>query len=50
MNSQKDGLPSCKPNAWGKADAHGEFHALEAHSMDVAAVFEALCMLISTQK
>lgn len=45
MNSQKDGLPSCKPNAWGKADAHGEFHALEAHSMDVAAVFEALCRL-----
>jgi CRISPR-associated endonuclease/helicase Cas3 len=29
------------PNAWGKADRDA-FHALEAHSMDVAAVFTAL--------
>lgn len=27
--------------AWGKTDAHG-WHALTCHSMDVAAVFEAL--------
>ncbi|MDQ1899654.1 CRISPR-associated helicase Cas3' [Paracoccus sp. WLY502] len=45
MNFQKQDLTSGKPNAWGKASAQGEFHALEAHSMDVAAVFEALCRL-----
>lgn len=33
------------PKAWGKADDQGCFHSLEAHSMDVAAVFEALCRL-----
>lgn len=31
--------------AWGKTDGHGGFHALAAHSMDVAAVFLALCRL-----
>jgi CRISPR-associated endonuclease/helicase Cas3 len=31
--------------AWGKTDGHGRFHALAAHSMDVAAVFLALCEL-----
>ena len=30
------------PTAWGKADDQGRFHALAAHSMDVAAVFLAL--------
>lgn len=34
-----------QPNAWGKSDRDGAFHALEAHSMDVAAVFAALCRL-----
>ena len=29
--------------AWGKTDGRGGFHALAAHSMDVAAVFLALC-------
>lgn len=34
-----------QPNAWGKSDRDGAFHALEAHSMDVTAVFAALCRL-----
>lgn len=34
-----------RPRAWGKSDADGNFHALQAHSFDVAAVFEALCAL-----
>lgn len=33
------------PTAWGKTDNQGGFHALAAHSMDVAAVFLALCSL-----
>lgn len=33
------------PTAWGKTDTQGGFHALAAHSMDVAAVFLALCSL-----
>lgn len=37
--------PSPYPTAWGKADGKGGFHALAAHSMDVAAVFAALCRL-----
>lgn len=45
MDFQNEGLKPHKPNAWGKADPQGGFHALEAHSMDVAAVFEALCSL-----
>lgn len=31
--------------AWGKADGYSNFHALEAHCMDVAAVFAAVCEL-----
>ncbi|WP_377763176.1 CRISPR-associated helicase Cas3' [Paracoccus angustae] len=42
MDFGKEALTSHKPKAWGKADGPGKFHALEAHSMDVAAVFEAL--------
>ena len=45
MDFRKDRSISRQPKAWGKADRPGEFHALEAHSMDVAAVFEVLCRL-----
>lgn len=37
--------PGNYSTAWGKADRQGGFHALAAHSMDVAAVFIALCRL-----
>lgn len=33
------------PNAWGKANPNIGYHALEAHSVDVAMTFEALCGL-----
>lgn len=33
------------PTAWGKTDKRGGYHALSAHSMDVSAVFFALCRL-----
>jgi CRISPR-associated endonuclease/helicase Cas3 len=37
-------------NAWGKSDGLGNFHALSAHAMDVAAVFERLLALPVFQK
>lgn len=45
MNFGKAASGAFKPKAWGKSDDEGEFHALQAHSFDVAAVFEALCAL-----
>lgn len=42
---QTDAATAFKPKAWGKSDPEGRFHALQAHSLDVAAVFEALCAL-----
>lgn len=43
MDNSTNAKAAFKPKAWGKASPEGDFHALQAHSLDVAAVFEALC-------